>query len=245
MSETTKKYVVFLVIVVVGVVADQVTKLRAVDRLATPGYDNPVELQVPESAEGDTLESYLEREFSGNTDAEIDRIIERGSVRGANGVPLPANYRLEANQPLQVRYRAVTVIDGFWEWEYAENRGAAFSFLSGSDSPWRMPFLITVSILSFGMILYFLRHVKADQRLFIFALSLIASGAVGNLIDRVRLGYVIDFILWKAEIGGEMYRWPNFNIADVCISVGAALVFILVLFGEIEEPGEEERGAGE
>ena len=66
-------------------------------------------------------------------------------------------------------------------------------------------------------------HADRTDHLTIFALSFIAAGAIGNFIDRVAYGWVIDFIVWKAT---EEYRWPTFNIADACICVGVALLFI-------------------
>jgi signal peptidase II len=131
---------------------------------------------------------------------------------------------VKAGDVIRVTYRDVTIIDGYWDFQYARNPGAAFSFLADADPSVRRPFFIAISVLALLAILYILSGVQLHQQLLIWGLSLIASGAVGNnLIDRVRFGYVVDFILWKYT---DAYRWPVFNIADVLICVGVGLMVI-------------------
>jgi signal peptidase II len=100
------------------------------------------------------------------------------------------------------------------------NPGAAFSFLS--DQPgWQKNFFIAVAALASGWVLYLLaRH--PHKRLFCFALALILGGAIGNLIDRIVFGAVIDFI--DVHLAG--YHWPAFNIADSSITCGALLLVL-------------------
>ena len=98
------------------------------------------------------------------------------------------------------------------------NSGAAFSFLA-SASGWQRWFFIGIGIFAAGFIFYLLRR-HADQTLFCFALSLVLGGAIGNVIDRLRLGHVVDFIQWHAA----GYYWPAFNVADSAITVGAVLM---------------------
>lgn len=108
------------------------------------------------------------------------------------------------------------------------NPGAAFSFLS--DQPgWQKNFFIAVATLASGWVVYLLaRH--PHKQLFCLALALILGGAIGNLIDRVVLGVVVDFI----DIHAAGYHWPAFNVADSAISCGA-LLLILASFGKHEE----------
>lgn len=115
-------------------------------------------------------------------------------------------------------YESVSVIPGFFHLTYIRNQGAAFGILSSGSL--RVPFFITVAIIALLAILWYLRSLRADQRLAAFALALIFSGALGNLIDRVRLGEVIDFldVFWKH------YHWPAFNVADSAICVGVTLL---------------------
>ncbi len=124
-----------------------------------------------------------------------------------------------------VLYQSVPVIDGLFSFTYLRNRGAAFSFLA--DASWRLPFFVLVSLTAAVVILISFSKMRDDQKLAQVSLAMIFSGAIGNLIDRIRLGEVIDFldVYWKT------YHWPAFNIADSLICVGVALI-ILDLFKE-------------
>ncbi len=117
-------------------------------------------------------------------------------------------------------YESVRVIENFFAITYVRNPGAAFGILA--DSAIRLPFFISVSVLAGIGILWYLRKVDPADRWQQFALGLIFSGAIGNLIDRVRLGEVIDFLL----VHWYQYHWPAFNVADsaICIGVGLMLV---------------------
>lgn len=121
----------------------------------------------------------------------------------------------------------VTVIPKFFNLIYKENPAAAFSITSSIPEWIRKPFLLTVSIVAtlFFLIWYF--RIKDADWLILSSFSLIMGGAVGNLIDRMRLGYVIDFIDWHAGfLGYPGAHWPTFNIADSCIVIGAIGIFI-------------------
>lgn len=98
------------------------------------------------------------------------------------------------------------------------NPGAAFSFLSSAPG-WQRPLFIGIALAASAVIIYLLRK-HAHDRLFCFALSLILGGAVGNLIDRLWLGAVVDFL----DVHGFGYHWPAFNLADSAISLGAGLL---------------------
>jgi signal peptidase II len=115
----------------------------------------------------------------------------------------------------------------------AYNTGAAFSFLRDA-SGWQRWFFITLALLVSGILLVWLRRLQAHERRTALALALILGGAIGNLVDRVMYGYVIDFI----DVYYGSWHWPTFNIADSAITIGAALLLLDSLFGE-------HRGAGE
>lgn len=115
-------------------------------------------------------------------------------------------------------YQSVPVIDGLFNFTYLRNRGAAFSFLS--DASWRLPFFIVVSIIALLVIILAFRRMRDDQKLAQASLAMIFSGAIGNLIDRLRLGEVIDFL----DVYWKKHHWPAFNIADSLICVGVALI---------------------
>ena len=117
-------------------------------------------------------------------------------------------------------HESVTVIEDFFHITYVRNKGAAFGMLA--DSAFRVPFFIVVASVAALGILWYLRQLRPDQRLLQFALSLVFAGAVGNLIDRVRLGEVIDFL----DVHWYQHHWPAFNVADSAITVGVGLLLL-------------------
>jgi signal peptidase II len=114
-------------------------------------------------------------------------------------------------------FRPVT---SFFNLVLAYNKGAAFSFLA-TEGGWQRYFFTAIAIAAAGFIIYLLKR-HAGQRLFCWALALILGGAIGNLIDRVLYGHVIDFL--DFYVGTR--HWPAFNVADMAI-VGGAALFIL------------------
>ena len=130
----------------------------------------------------------------------------------------------------------VPVIDGLLSLSHVRNRGAAFGLLSDWDIPYQSALLSTLSVLALlAIALYFLR-LPATARLPRLALALVLGGAVGNLIDRVRLGYVVDFVhaYWRH------HQWPDFNVADSAITVGVTLLVIDILRSPGEAPADAE-----
>ena len=123
-------------------------------------------------------------------------------------------------------FDSIPVMENFFHITYVRNRGAAFSFLSNAS--WRLPFFIVVSIIAALVILIAFRKLRDDQKLGQISLAMIFSGAVGNLIDRVRLGEVIDFL----DVHWYRHHWPAFNVADSLICVG---VFLLAIDMILEE----------
>jgi len=126
-------------------------------------------------------------------------------------------------------YESREIIPGFFNLVYVTNTGAAFSLLADVASPWRHYFFLGVGIAAIiGLTAgYFV--MRSDHRWYGPAFACIAGGAAGNLIDRLRLGAVVDFL--DVYIGD--YHWPAFNIADSAICVGAA-IFILISLQEIK-----------
>jgi signal peptidase II len=119
-------------------------------------------------------------------------------------------------------YDTQVIIPGFLDLYYIRNTGAAFGFLSGSQAGFRLPFFILVSIVAVGIILFLFHKLEDSEVTMPLALSLVLGGAIGNLVDRIRLGEVIDFVL----LHYKAFRWPAFNVADIAITVG---VFLLIL----------------
>ncbi len=112
------------------------------------------------------------------------------------------------------------VIDSFFDITLVYNKGAAFSFLAGAGG-WQRWFFIGLGLAAVAFMLYLLwRH--GQQKLFALGIALILGGAIGNIIDRILRGQVVDFVLlfWKD------FYWPAFNVADCGITVGAALLIL-------------------
>ncbi len=124
----------------------------------------------------------------------------------------------------------IPVIENVLYFKYAENTGVAFSMFS--DNRWVLVGITSVMLI---IVLAFFLSGKVTDKLELFSLSLIIAGGVGNLIDRVSLGYVVDFI------DVRVINFAIFNIADMCITIGAALLCIAVFFSEKREKLEKEK----
>ena len=122
--------------------------------------------------------------------------------------------------------QTITVIPEFFDISFVLNPGAAFGIMASRSSAFRSPFFVGVSILAIGLIVYYYhRYLHEPARLPGAALGLILGGAVGNLIDRLRVGMVIDFL--DFHLSG--YHWPAFNVADAAISIGVGLMLLRML----------------
>ena len=126
---------------------------------------------------------------------------------------------------LAVRYlmnqTPVVLMEGVFQLHYSENRGAAFGLLQGKQF-----FFFLITLLVLGAAAYMVWHMPPVKRFFPmwFALLLVASGAVGNMIDRVSQGYVVDFFYFR------LINFPVFNVADCYVTISAAALIILFLF---------------
>lgn len=121
-------------------------------------------------------------------------------------------------------FETKTVIPGFFNIVSVRNRGAAFGILAGASDAWRGAFFITATLAAVFFIGWLLK--KSEDRISVIAFALIAGGAAGNLIDRLRFGVVVDFIDWYVK----GWHWPTFNIADSAITTGVVLLAIDMLF---------------
>jgi signal peptidase II len=126
---------------------------------------------------------------------------------------------------LMVLHESRTLVEGILSLTYVQNRGAAFGILSDADLPYQSWMFSIVSLLALIAIAIYAVRLPHSDRLAQTALSLVMGGACGNLIDRARHGYVIDFVdvYWKG------HHWPAFNVADSCISVGVCLLLLDIL----------------
>jgi signal peptidase II len=178
------KWRLFLVIVLAGLVSDQVTKFMAVDRLTTA----------------------LQR-----TDGSLS-----AKVAGFYGLRHLEPY---ATEPY-------VVWAPMWRMRYAENPGAAWGMFRDLSLSARNTVFSLTLLGAVGFILFYFRRLAPGQRVPQVALSLVFSGAIGNFLDRLARGYVVDFIDWYWWKRPDLY-WPTFNIADSMIVVGVVLLVLL------------------
>ena len=119
----------------------------------------------------------------------------------------------------------VTFIPGLWNWHLTHNTGAAFSFLANAGG-WQHGFFVALATLISVVLAVALRRIAREDWRNALPFALIIAGALGNLVDRLRFGYVVDFVEWYV---GSFY-WPVFNVADSCIVVGAVMMVVYSVF---------------
>ncbi len=120
----------------------------------------------------------------------------------------------------------IPVISGYFNITYVRNTGAAFGFMANADPSFRVPFFLTVPVIALGVILVLIKRLPDSDVKMSTALMLVVSGAIGNLIDRAALGYVVDFLdfHWRYQI-----HFPSFNVADSVICVGVGLMMLDII----------------
>ena len=133
-------------------------------------------------------------------------------------------------------YESTPIVSGLLDLHYIRNTGAAFGFLSGSHAGFRIPFFILVSAVAIGIILFLFYKLEDSEVMMPLALSLVLGGAIGNLIDRIRLGEVIDFLLFHYKA----FQWPAFNVADIGITVGVTLLVLKIFLFERRQPAKSD-----
>lgn len=129
------------------------------------------------------------------------------------------------------KHMSLRVIDGFFSLTHIRNSGVAFGLFAESESDIKVTIFIVFSVVAIMAILLFFWETPPDKKMVLIALILIFSGAIGNLIDRILYAEVIDFL--DFFIG--RYHWPAFNIADSCITIGVALMFVDIIKSYIAE----------
>ena len=128
-------------------------------------------------------------------------------------------------------YGSITVIPGIFDLTHIYNSGGAFGFLAGKSSLFRHLFFLTASVVAMGMIVYLYLKMPRDYLVMRIGLAMILGGAVGNVIDRIRLGKVVDFL----DLHVQDLHWPAFNIADSAITMGILIFVYHLLFKKLPE----------
>ena len=130
----------------------------------------------------------------------------------------------------------ISIIPNFLNFSYAQNTGVAFSFLDNQGNAGRYGLSVVAGIAAVFVLYYFWRVPRAHDRL-LGALALLLAGIVGNVTDRVRLGFVIDFI----DVQFGAWHYPTFNVADAAICIGAGLLIIDMFFNKKTEKTEDAK----
>jgi len=125
-------------------------------------------------------------------------------------------------------HQTIPVIPGFFNLTHIYNPGGAFGFLSGSPSELRHLFFLISSLVAMGLIFFLYAKTVPGQGLMQLGLSLIMGGAIGNILDRVRIGKVVDFL----DLYVKNLHWPAFNVADSAITIGIGFFIYHLLFKE-------------
>jgi len=125
-------------------------------------------------------------------------------------------------------HAAKEIIPGLFNLVHARNTGAAFSILAEANSSGRQAFFIAVTLFVLGFLLFGYRKLRRDDTWTRVSYSLISGGAVGNLIDRLRFGEVVDFL----DFYLGTHHWPAFNVADSAITTGALMLLLSLIRGK-------------
>jgi signal peptidase II len=127
------------------------------------------------------------------------------------------------NLPL---YHSITIIPGFFNITHIHNPGGAFGFMAHQDSSLRNFLFILLASIAVCFIFYFYKSTNRTHPFLASGFALILGGAIGNLIDRIRFGKVVDFL----DFYVHNYHWPAFNVADSAITVGVTIFIFHLLF---------------
>jgi len=130
-----------------------------------------------------------------------------------------------AVQQRLILYQKIEVIHGFFNLVHVRNTGGAFGIFGGEKGGLGSLLFVLVSLIAIGSILFLFIRLREDEKRLSLSLSLVLSGAIGNLIDRLRLGEVVDFL----DFYLFSYHWPAFNIADSAICLGIGLMALELL----------------
>ncbi len=132
-------------------------------------------------------------------------------------------------------HESIIVMEGFFSLTYILNPGAAFGFMADQSETFRAIFFGMVSIIALSILIVFFRQTPASDTYSLIALSLLFGGAIGNMIDRVRLGEVVDFL--DFYIG--QHHWPAFNVADSAITIGVSIMMLHLFFEKKDDTDQQ------
>lgn len=197
---------------------------------AAPNLERKALSQGVDDALADiTLHDWLKQKLRRLSDEDITRLAASGihPLEGPNPRVSPATVVKEGDAFL-LEWRRVNVMGDWWKWIYAENPGAAFGFMKQVPETARDLTFFGLTLVVFFAILVFV--IRTEERFWSVNIALVSilSGAAGNFVDRLRYGYVIDFI--DMHLG--FMRWPTYNVADIAITVGVIVLILDIMFNK-------------
>lgn len=203
---------------------------------------------VSEHLSGVTLSGFLAERLPHLDEEGIRRTVEGGlfSYRGNRGMVQPEEPAKEGEIYL-ISGRDVVLIPGFLEFTYVENPAGAWGILGGVDEGVRRVIFFVLSIIAIGVVIALIFRPPTEKLFPLIALGGILGGAVGNLVDRLTLTYVVDFIHmhWRDAVldlplvGAIRMDWPRYNIADIGITVGVIVLLLVTGFTPAEKKPAE------
>jgi signal peptidase II len=138
--------------------------------------------------------------------------------------------------------RMIEIIPGYLRLSYARNTGVAFGLFDALQSAWKPYILASLAIVALAVIIFYSMRMPRDRNLLQLALALTMGGILGNFLDRIIRGYVIDFVEFHIR---EKFYWPNFNVADSAISIGIVLLLIDTFIHPASEDASEHKTAAD
>lgn len=236
MPNRVTKFVVVGFIILFAVFLDQWTKYWAEENLASMRYADHVATVTVSSSSGEqTLSEFIAKKYPKNDVSEQRRM---ASMASRDGVSLAESDIVRAGDEIALGHASITVIPGYYDYQYARNPGAAWSFMADQPERFRTIFFGVTGVLAVILLVAFIaQSAWPKQRMLVITLGCVLGGAVGNIIDRFRYGYVIDFISWHI---GDKY-WPTFNIADVFVTCGVVFLIIDLLIHRDERSPKDSK----
>ena len=148
-------------------------------------------------------------------------------------IALDQSTKLMIQQTLPL-HNKVEIIPGFFNLIHVRNTGGAFGIFGGEKGPMGSVLFVAASLVAVGILVILFMRVKEHEKMLKFSFALLLSGAIGNLIDRVSYGEVVDFL----DFHVSSYHWPAFNVADSAISFGIGLMALELLIKEHKKPSK-------
>jgi len=193
--------------------------------------------EINENVSDRTFGNVVEETVAFASSEEIDEAFDEGRIYGGRGSrSMGTGELLSAGRMALVDRYTIPVIDNFLRYSYAENPGAAWSFMADASASTRFWFFSVVASIAIVLLFFLGLFQTPDKGIAIYAYSSILGGAVGNLLDRLNTNFVIDFIdmYWKT------HHWPTYNVADIAITVGVTLLILEQIFFAPPEEGRVE-----